>query len=53
MRSDSQELLDFVHHCGWVGSQLMAVYDHHLSERERKRERDVGTVRERERWGSG
>lgn len=30
MRSDSQELLDFIHHCCRVSSQLMAIYDHHL-----------------------
>lgn len=30
MRSDSQELLDFIHHCSRVSSQLMAIYDHHL-----------------------
>lgn len=30
MRGDSQELLDFIHHCSRVSSQLMAIYDHHL-----------------------
>lgn len=30
MRSDSQELLDFIHHCSRVSSQLMSIYDHHL-----------------------
>lgn len=30
VRSDSQELLDFIHHCGRVCSQLMSIYDHHL-----------------------
>lgn len=31
VRSDSQELLDFIHHCCRVSSQLMAIYDHDLN----------------------
>ena len=30
VRSDSQELLDFIHHGSGVSSKLMAVYDHQL-----------------------
>lgn len=30
VRSDSQELLNFIHHCCRVSSQLMAIYDHQL-----------------------